>query len=369
MVDLSTRAARLDEYLSARGLEAVWFARPNGFAWLVGGDNVVDADSEVGVAAAGYDGTFRVVTDGIEADRLAEEELPEEVAVEPYPWYEASLAEAVAERSPTPAAADFPVPNFKPIDPSDLRQPLTDDDVERYRELGREAAIAVETVCRNLEPDDPEYEVAAGIEISLASRDVNTPVVLVGGADRAQAYRHFTPTDARLGDYALVSVTAERDGLYASLTRAVLFDPPEWFEKRHRAAARVEATALAATRAAVRGDLDGDTAGTVFTAIQSAYEAVGFPEEWTHHHQGGAAGFAGREWVATPGSTDRVHAPMGYAWNPTVQGTKSEDTHLVADDWIETLTKTGRWPTHEVTPVDIEGISTDPIPLHAPVVR
>jgi len=54
---------------------------------------------------------------------------------------------------------------------SRLRQPLTDDDVERYRELGREAAAAVETVCRNLEPEDPEYEVAAGIDISLASRD------------------------------------------------------------------------------------------------------------------------------------------------------------------------------------------------------
>ncbi|SNR30052.1 M24 family metallopeptidase [Halorubrum vacuolatum] len=369
MVDLSARADRLDEYLTSRGLEAVWFARPNGFAWLVGGDNVVDADADIGIAAAGYDGTFRVVTDSIEADRLAEEELPSAVTVDAFPWYADSLAEAVAARSPTPAAADFPVPGFETIDPTELRQPLTDDDVERYRELGREAAIAVETVCRNLEPDDPEYEVKAGIQIALASRDVNTPVVLVGGAERAQTYRHYTPTDARLGDYALISITAERDGLYASLTRTVAFDPPEWFERRHRAAARVEATALAATQAAARGDLGENTAGDVFTAIRSAYEAVGFPEEWTHHHQGGAAGYAGREWIATPDGADPVHTPMGYAWNPTVQGTKSEDTHLVAADRIETLTKTGRWPTHEVTPVDLEGVPSDPLALHAPVVR
>ncbi|WP_280586671.1 M24 family metallopeptidase [Halorubrum sp. Boch-26] len=380
MVDLAARTDRLDAYLDERGVEAVWFAKPNGFAWLTGGDNVIDADADVGVAAAGYDGGLRVITDNIEAERLVDEELPEAVAVESFPWHTDSLAGAVAERSPAPAAADFDVPGFERVDGSRLRQPLTDDDVERYRELGREAAAAVETVCRNLEPEDPEYEVAAGIDISLASRDVDTPVVLVGGAERAQRYRHYAPSDASLGDYALVSVTAERAGLYASLTRTVAFDAPDWLEERHRAAARVEATALAATEAAAAGrladaagsdaaDATPDTAGDVFAAIREAYEAVGFADEWRQHHQGGAAGFAGREWFATPGSDDPVRQPMGYAWNPTVQGAKSEDTHLVAPDFTETLTKTGQWPTHEVEPVDVEGVSAEPRELTAPVIR
>ncbi|WP_424015780.1 M24 family metallopeptidase [Halorubrum xinjiangense] len=385
MVDLTARTERLDAYLDERGLEAVWFARPNGFAWLTGGDNVVDADAPTGVAAAGYDGELRVITDNIEADRLADEELPDAFAVESFPWYADSLAEAVAERSPAPAAADFDVPGFEAVDGSRLRQPLTDDDVERYRELGREVAAAVETVCRNLEPEDPEYEVAAGIDISLASRDVDTPVVLVGGGDRAQAFRHYTPSDAALGDYALVSVTAERAGLYASMTRTVAFDAPDWFEERHRAAARVEATAVRATEAAAAGALSGDddaasgdpasddatpdTAGDIFAAIQQAYDAAGFADEWEKHHQGGAAGFAGREWIATPDGDEPVRRPMGYAWNPTVQGTKSEDTHLVTSDLTERLTKTGRWPTHEVEPVDLPGIEAEPVELAAPVIR
>ncbi|ELZ39635.1 hypothetical protein C463_16706 [Halorubrum californiense DSM 19288] len=376
MVDLDARTERLDAYLDERGLEAVWFARPNGFAWLTGGDNVVDADATTGVAAAGYDGELRVITDNIEADRLADEELPDGFAVESFPWHADSLAEAVAERSLAPAAADFDVAGFESVDGSRLRQPLTDDDVERYRELGREVAAAVETVCRNLEPEDPEYEVAAGIDISLASRDVDTPVVLVGGAERAQAFRHYTPSDAALGDYALVSVTAERAGLYASMTRTVAFDAPDWFEERHRAAARVEATAVRATEAAAAGTLSGegtndapDTAGDVFAAIQDAYDAVGFADEWEEHHQGGAAGFAGREWFATPDGDEPVRRPMGYAWNPTVRGTKSEDTHLVTSDLTERLTKTGRWPTHEVEPVDLPGIQTEPVDLAAPVIR
>ena len=375
MVDLAARTDRLDAYLDERGLEAVWFARPNGFAWLTGGDNVVDADATTGVAAAGYDGGLRVITDEIEADRLADEELPDAFAVESFPWYADSLVDAVAERSPAPAAADFDVPGFESVDGSRLRQPLTDDDVDRYRELGREVAIAVETVCRNLEPEDPEYEVTAGIDISLASRDVDTPVLLVGGAERAQAYRHYTPTDAALGDYALVSVTGERAGLYASMTRTVAFDAPDWFEERHRAAARIEATAIRATEAAAAGTLsdDGDdapdTAGDVFEVIQAAYDAVGFADEWENHHQGGAAGFASREWFAAPNGDEPVRRPMGYAWNPTVRGTKSEDTHLVAPDLTERLTKTGRWPTHEAEPVDVAGIDDEPVELSAPVIR
>lgn len=385
MVDLSARAARLDEYLDERGLEAVWFARPNGFAWLVGGNNVIDDDAPIGVAAAGYDGDeFRVVTDNIEAERLADEELPDNVVVESFPWYTDDLAAAVAKRSATPAAADFDVPGFESIDPTRLRTPLTEGDIERYRELGREAAAAIETVCRNLESNDPEYEVAAGVEIALRSRDVNTPVVLIGGAERATSYRHFTPSDAELGAYALVTVGAERGGLVASLTRTVAFDAPDWLEERHRAAARVEATAIAATRAAATGDLavtdahestdgpDHATAGDVFAAVQAAYDAVGYDGEWRNHHQGGAAGYAGREWIATPDATDPITAPIAYAWNPTVQGAKSEDTHLVASDRMETLTKTGQWPTHEVEPVAVTGLTDvdpDPVELHAPVVR
>jgi Xaa-Pro aminopeptidase len=328
--------------LADRGLEAVWFARPNAFAWLTGGDNVVDRHAPVGTAAIGYDGDgVTVVTDTIEGPRLRAEELPDDVRVETVPWYESSLADAVAEHSPEPAGADFDVPGFERVDGSALRQPLTPDDLTAYRTLGRETAAAVESVCRAVESDTTERAAAADIRCALARRDIEAPVVLVGGGDRAPKYRHYTPQDVALGNYALVSVTATRAGLYASCTRTVAFDPPGWLDERHAAAARVEATALAATRSVGRA---GGTAGDVFAALQDAYAAVGVPDEWREHHQGGAAGYAGREWIATPDSDVPVSLPMAYAWNPTVQGAKSEDT-VAVDDGFEVLTATGEWPT------------------------
>ncbi|WP_226479199.1 M24 family metallopeptidase [Natrinema amylolyticum] len=356
---------RLEATLESHDLDSVWFARPNSFAWLTGGNSVIDRESETGVAAVGYDGDdVTLVTNSIEADRIVTEELPDleasEVSVEQFPWYASSLAEAVADSvgSDERAAADIDVPGLERVDPTPLRQPLTECDRERYRELGEQTAAAVESVCRELQSGDTEHEVASALRIALSAREIEAPVVLVGGSERVQQYRHYTPTEAELGDYALVSVTAERAGLHASCTRTVAFDPPSWLTERHEAAARVETTALAATRAAAaNGDDGGDSAGTagdVFAAVQDAYGAVGYEGEWENHHQGGAAGFAGREWIATPGHDAPVEAPMAYAWNPTVQGAKSEDTVLVTDDDSEVLTTTGRWPTTTVDAVEYD---------------
>ena len=337
------KRARLDAYLDERDLAAVWLARPNSFSWLTGGDNVVSREESVGVAAAGYDGEgVTVVTDNIEAGRLADEELPADVAVRTFDWHGSDLAAVVAATSPTPAAADFAVPGFESVDAAALRQPLTGEDIENYRTLGEETARAVEEACREAESGDAERDVAGAVAGRLATAGIDPHVLLVGGAERARQYRHYTPTDAELGEYALVSVTAARDGLHASCTRTVAFVPPDWLAERHAAAARVETTALAATRAVAR---EHGTAGDVFAAVQDAYEAVGFPGEWRNHHQGGAAGYAGREWIATPDLDAPVEMPMAYAWNPTVQGAKSEDTVLVTDDGFEILTATGEWPT------------------------
>ncbi|USZ67690.1 M24 family metallopeptidase [Halorussus salilacus] len=352
-----TKQDRLDALLAERDLGSVWFARPNSFAWLTGASNVVDRETDVGVAAVGYDGeALEVVTNNVEADRLREEELDDVRAhVVEFPWHEKSLAEAVAERAPGPAGADFDAPGLASVDASPLRHPLTPEDIEAYRDLGGETAEAVEAVCRELRPGDTESEVASALRVALSARGIEAPVALVGGAERARKYRHYTPTDAELGGYALVSVTAERGGLHASATRTVAFESELSDEalaelrERHRAARTVEVAALAATREAAGR---GGTAGEVFAAVRNAYDRVGHPDEWRLHHQGGAAGYAGREWVATPDSAAPVTAPMAYAWNPTVQGAKSEDTVLVAEEEFGVLTDTGRWPTTAVESED-----------------
>ena len=91
-----------------------------------------------------------------------------------------------------------------------------------------------------------------------------------------------------------------------------------------------------------------------------AYAAAGFPGEELKHHQGGAIGYRAREWVAHPKSQEAVQARQAFAWNPTIEGTKVEDTALVIDDRLEMLTTSPEWPTIALGPLDDEAR-----PIHA----
>ncbi|ESP89351.1 M24 family metallopeptidase [Candidatus Halobonum tyrrellensis] len=350
---------RLDRYLDDAGAAELWLLRPRNVKWLTGGtDTVVERGTPTGVAALGYDGeSARAVAPNNEADRMREEELPEGVPVETYTWHERSLPEAVAEAAAEGAAADADVPGLGVADLAPLRLPLTPGDRERLAAASEATADAVETVGRSVAAADTEYETAGRLREELHERGLESPVVLVGGSDRAQRHRHFTPQAVELGAYAVLTVVAETAGLNVAATRTVAFDPPEWLGERHAAASRVAASAVGATREAAAA---GGTAGDVFDAIEGAYDAVGWGDQPERHHQGGAIGFESREWTATPGAADPVTAPSPYAWNPTVEGAKSEDTVLVgADgtdggDGVDVLTDTGEWPTSSYDAVDRE---------------
>jgi antitoxin VapB len=99
----------------------------------------------------------------------------------------------------------------------------------------------------------------------------------------------------------------------------------------------VDAALMGATR-------PGATLGEIFAVCQKVYADAGFPDEWKLHHQGGLTGYQGRENRATPGSSTRVLPNQAYAWNPSIAGTKSEDTILVLPDRTEIISATGQWP-------------------------
>jgi len=342
--------AQLDSLLDEYGASSVWFATAPGFAWLTGGDNTVSTTDETGVAAAGYDGRgIEVVVDHIEADRIIEEELEVEAEVETFDWYDDELATVVTRRATSPAITDFDVPELETLEfsPNSLR--LTPKEQSRYRELGVETAEVVEGVAKNITPVTTERSVAGELARKLRKRGIAPVVVLVGGAKRSQLYRHFVPKDRPLGDYAILTVGGRRTGLHVSLTRTVAFDPPEWLEKRHRAACRVSSSAIRATQGA-RGERSDEK--RVFDVIKTAYAAVGYPDEWHNHHQGGPTGYRGREWLANPREERPIRLPKAFAWNPTIAGTKSEDTVLITDKAVETLTVTGDWPTVSASPID-----------------
>lgn len=117
---------------------------------------------------------------------------------------------------------------------------------------------------------------------------------------------------------------------------------------RHtEAAAYVHAKLMSETRA-------GKRASELYTVAANAYSKVGFSVEIDLHHQGGAVGYRTREWVAHPKSTDTVQASQAFAWNPSITGTKVEETFILTNGSLETITADADIPTIETT---INGIT------------
>jgi antitoxin VapB len=262
----------------------------------------------------------QVLYQDIEASRIAAEERWEELGYEPvaYPWFE-----------PPPVESTQP-------DLSSLRLALGLEELERYRAAGTDAAAAFVAGLGALRPELSELAAAGELAGRLHAAGFTAPVVLVGGEVRARVHRHPLPTAEPLGRFALLAVTAEREGLYVSLTRIASFGPPPGQLSRVvRAVAEVDAAVLAASR-------PGATVGELFEVLARAYAAAGFPDEWRrHHHQGGLTGYLGREVFAVPGDATVLPGACAVAWNPSVTGGgKSEDTVLVHAGGVEILTRT-----------------------------
>ena len=341
---------KLVEYMASRHLDAVVLTRRANFAWYTAGRlNHVVVGTDMGVASLVVTKQGATcLTNTIEGPRLADEELSAiGIDVKAYAWHDAGDAAKhwSAVLGGVKWACDARVGGMpeggESLDGAfnRLRWTMTPGEIDRYRSLCRETAGALEAASRHAKPGMTEDQLAGAIALNLQDKGIRAPVVLIAADDRVRKYRHPIPTSRKFEKYGMAVCCGERDGLIASNTRLFSFGPIDAdLGKRRGAVWHVEAETIAATR-------PGKTIGEVFAALQAAYAETGYADEWTLHHQGGSAGYLGREVKGTPGNDTPVLANQFFAWNPSIAGTKCEDTVLVGPDRNEILTTTGNWPT------------------------
>jgi Xaa-Pro aminopeptidase len=141
----------------------------------------------------------------------------------------------------------------------------------------------------------------------------------------------------------MLVLCARRYGLVVSLTRMVSFTPVSAeLRRKHDAVCRVDASLILNSK-------PGVSYGEVLRRGILEYERAGFPEEWKLHHQGGPTGYVGRTVKVSPTTTLPVQASQAAAWNPSITGTKSEDTILIREKGFELLTQPRDWPLLKVS--------------------
>lgn len=328
MNDRPAKLARLTALLEERGAEEMVLTASENLAWLFDGARVAVpfAGPPVFQATVTRFGEIRVDALANEADRLRDEELPG-VEVRAVPWHAAFPPGSLVD---TDLVTELRA----------VRAVLLPVERQRYRDLGRDAAVALTAVLATATPATTERELAAELARAIVTIGADPVVILVGGESR-RAVRHPLPTSAPLGRRAMIAIGAKRHGLVASLTRWVRFDATA-DDALDAALLEVEADAFAATR-------PSRPLNDVLADIAAAYPRHGLPvESWEGHHQGGPAGYLGRDPKATPATTDAVLAGSAYAWNPSVPGGKVEDTVIVDAGSIEVLTADPAWPVTTV---------------------
>ena len=331
------RQQELRELMERMGLEALLLRRSTNFAWYTGGaDNQVDHASPLGVAdvlltrEAEY-----VFTNNIEAPRMREEQTPRFEVIE-HPWYRdeaAAIREVVGD---APLGTDFSLEGTLDVssEVAPLRYVLDPDALERYRQVGADAAAAVAEVADSLEPGMSEYEAAARLAAACRRRGLFSSVLLAAADDRIARYRHPIPHGAHIDRRAMLVVSAERGGLYANITRMVHFEKPDAELEQ-----RQEACEVILGRMREEATRPGQTLADAFADCRRFYAEAGFPDEWMLHHQGGMTGYASREIIATPQTHQEIRVGQAFAWNPSVTGAKAEETFVLSEGGPEIITR------------------------------
>jgi Xaa-Pro dipeptidase len=345
--EISEKLARLQKLIQDKRYGGICLTLAADFSWITGGlaDNQIAHSGEVGSATLVIlpDGRKFVVAAHSEVPRLMDQALGR-LGYEPIEtkWFAAAPDLSRRLNLKGPLASDIPLKDCVVVDLALLRRPLTATEVEKYKVAGLRCVEAVAEVTRQVRPGMTEREIETMSAHALMQRGLRPTVLLIGSDERIYRYRHCLPSDKPVEKYAMVNVCARRWGLVVSATRFVHFGPlAKELRERLRAAAIVNANYFAALRPGVR-------AADIFERAKKWYADQGFPGEWEFHHQGGGTGYREREYVVHPGSEEVVLDHEAFAFNPTVQGAKVEDTVIVMGDRVENITTLADWPAMNV---------------------
>lgn len=338
---------RVRELLDSLGLGGVYIKRQSNYAWLTGGGrNLVGIATELGVSGALITPEREyVVCNNIEAPRMIEEESIEEQGYEvrSFPWHEDRESAIVGELTDGPLGSDVAFPGAKDVakDLAFLRYTLTPWEVERYRRVGYLTSKAIEEITADIRPGDRECTVVGRLAARLWDEGLDYITIFCAADDRIARFRHPLATDRQVEQRAMLCVNARKWGLIVSLTRFIQFGKvASDIRRKYDANVLIDCTLMANT-------IPGRPAAEAFRKGIEAYKEAGFDGEYELHHQGGAIGYEGRDYKVTFDSQQIVQENQGFTWNPSITGSKSEDTMLATKDGPVLLSKPVTFPVLE----------------------
>ena len=345
--EFSIKLGRIRSLMADKKLDAVFLKRQDDFAWLsCGGRNYVGAGDMGNCGLLVTEDRCYAITNNIEAPRMLEEENIGELGFEMRAgvWHDTAFEENEISSIVKSGniGKDFGPGNIAE-DIKLIRMDLTEAEVERYISNGKNASEAIERAAMTISKGDSEYSIAARIISNMEDYGLEMISCMVASDERIRNYRHPLPTARKAEGLVQIGGNFRRKGLVVCMTRYVALSPlSNSLRKQYHDNQIIDGTYIAASK-------PGSAYSEALLAGKMMYEELGYGEEFDKHHQGGPIGYAGRDYRVNFSTNGKIQEHQGFCWNPSITGTKSEDTCIVTKDSVTMVTGPVLFPKAEIS--------------------
>ncbi len=353
--DVAIKQRRVAEFLEDGGYDALLLSRQDSFAWFTaGGDNSAGVAADLGTVSLFVTRDQRcVLATNAESGRTFEEEIAGlGFQLKECRWDEPRerLIEDIC-RGRKVASDTGVCGTINELDQiRRLRVTLTELEQQRYRELGRAVAHAVEATCRSARPGETEHDVAGELSHRFIRHGIAPVAMYVAGEERISQFRLPTHKAQPIRRRLTIMATGRRHGLCATATRTVAFRAVEKeLAQQHHRCAMIDATCIFFSQ-------PGEEASEVLKRARRIYEKTGDAHEWLQAPQGGVTGYSPCEILIVPDIPLRFRAGMAITWTPSVGSARCGDTVLLHENGFEILTPTQQWP---ILTVSVKGFEVE----------
>ena len=347
--EFAIKLKRLRTLMQTRNLDALYLKRQDDFAWLsCGGRNYVGLSDMGNCGLLVTTDSHHAITSTVESQRMMDEENLAELGFTMHAgiWHDESFEAAKLLELVPSGGIGFD--HSHKIGPNlaeeikALRFSLTESEVHKFRMVGQLASLVIEETASSIRVGESEYAILS--RAAQKARELGLEVVsLMCAADqRISQYRHPLPTAAQVKERVQIGGNLRKWGLTVCLTRYVNFIPVSAeLERQMRLNQEIDCILMQETKV-------GRELKEVLACGEKAYKERGYGYEIDNHHQGGPIGYAGRDYRVDFSNTHVVEVNQGFCWNPSITGTKSEDTILVTQAGFEFITKPVVFPVCEI---------------------
>jgi len=236
-----------------------------------------------------------------------------------------------------------------------LRLPYLPQEIERYRALGRQLAQVCETVARQVQPGQSDFEIAALASRELIRQQLQPVEIRIALDESAVNFSTVSLRGDTLAQFAQISLTARKAGLHASVSRLVHFGAvPDKLARRQDGVTKTMAGLVEALKT-------GQKVAEVIKPIPPPGGKEKLSKAWQGLPLGWATGYQAKEFILSARGEEFVDEGLVCVLLPQLEGGRLEETVRLEASGFEILTPPGAdWPVLELTvrgkPLRLPGI-------------